>query len=122
MFNDRIIHCENEGAWLAEAEAAEKAGDNELAAEIIERPIEVATPAPAQPETLGRVAGVSSRKIYRAEVADLGALLKYAASAPSNYSLVEPNTSALNALARQYKEHLSIPGVRVVTEIVRAVR
>jgi len=54
-----------EDARIAEAEAAEKAGDDELATEIIERPIEV-TPAPAQPETLAKVAGVSSRIVYHA--------------------------------------------------------
>ena len=105
---------------LAEAEAAEKAGDADLAAEIIERPIEV-TPQVAAPE-FAKVKGVSKRVNYGAEVIDLGALLKYAASAPCNYSLVEPVASALNALARQYKEELSIPGVRVVTETVRPVR
>lgn len=107
---------------IAEAEAAEKAGDDELAEEIIERPIEVAPSAPVTTDTVATVKGVSSSKKYHAEVVDFGALIKYAASAPCNYSLVEPSTTALNAMARQYKDELRIPGVRVVTETVRAVR
>ena len=110
-----------EDARIAEAEAAEKAGDDELATEIIERPIEV-TPAPAQPETLAKVAGVSSRIVYHAEVNDPTALLRFAASVDWGVSLINPNMPALNALARQHKEKLSIPGVRAVSEISRPVR
>ena len=107
---------------LAEAEAAEKAGDSALAEEIIDRPIEVVAPAPAQPETIGKVAGVSSRVIYKAEVTDLAALIKYAANLPISELLLEPNMPKLNELARFHKNNLAIPGVRVVTETVRPVR
>ena len=107
---------------LAEAEAAEKAGDDKLAGEILLRPIEIEAPAPVQPETLAKVKGVSSRVIYKAEVTDLAALIKYAANLPISELLLEPNMPKLNELARFHKNNLAIPGVRVVTETVRPVR
>ena len=105
---------------IARAEAMEKAGASSLADVIIEQPIEVKVVEQA-PE-VAKVAGVSARIAYHAEVDDLGMLIKYAAQNTAFTDYLLPNMPRLNALARESKESLTIPGVRSVAETVRTVR
>ncbi len=77
--------------------------------------------APRVPSPV-RPSGVSTRRIYRAHVHSLIELVRWVAENPSHENLLEPNQSALNALARAQGTALSIPGVRVVVEDVVAVR
>lgn len=97
-----------------EIEAAETAGASieEVAviaeAPLVRRPVVVAQ-AP-------RVQGVSSREIWKAEVTNVQALIKYVATRPELANLLAPNMPAINALARSLRSAMNVPGVRVWPE------
>lgn len=97
-----------------EIEAAEALGASveEIAviaeAPLQRRPVLVA----AQP----KVAGISTRELWKAEVTDLAALVKYISTRPELSNLLTPNLPAINALARSLRSALNIPGVKVYNE------
>ena len=82
-----------------EIEAAEIAGASveEVAviveAPLLRRPVVMAAPP--------RINGVSSREIWKAEVTDLNALVKYIATRPEYLNMLQPNMTAINSLARE---------------------
>lgn len=100
-------------------------GDDALVDEahaLIEAPITPVPVAPA-PRTTPKVAGVSIRTTYAAEVVDLRALVTFVAANPSHLNLLSANMPALNAQARSLQAAMHIPGVRVVpTQSVAAGR
>jgi colicin import membrane protein len=101
---------------------AESAGDEEEADRILSEAID-APPAPVHVETqTAKVAGVSSRKTWKAEVTDPVAFVKYVAEHPEHVNLLQVNMTQLNALARAMQENLKIPGVRVFQDRTHAVR
>ena len=104
---------------LAEAAAMEAealaSGDTALQAEaeaLIAAPVE--TPAIIIEKSTPKVAGISYRVTYAAEVVGLPALVGYVAAHPEQVNLLLPNTVALNQMARAMKMALHIPGVKVV--------
>jgi hypothetical protein len=103
-----------------EIEAAEAAGasQEEVAviteAPLLRRPV-VMAPSP-------KVNGVSSREIWKADVTDLAALVKYVATRPDLVNLLLPNLPAINAQARSLRSAMNIPGVRVWAETNIAAR
>lgn len=102
---------------LLEAIAAEEAGDTELAEAIVQEPV----PAPVvhiEPQ-IAKVAGVSVRESWRAEVVDLLALIRHCA-ATGTTAYLQPNLVALNQQARSLRSELRIPGVRTYAEKIRA--
>lgn len=101
---------------LSEAEALVAAGvPEEAALSVLDQPSTM--PAPSIPSAVPKVAGLSMRETWRAEVVDAVALVQFAAMHPEMMpSLVLPNGPGLNALARSQKGALSIPGVRAVRE------
>ena len=109
--------AEREAAELLEQqlEAAEAEGATpEEVQAIIEQP----APAPVirvEP-TIQRAAGISTAKIYRAEVFDIKKLARAVADGCVAATLIEGNTVALNQLARATKGSVAIPGVRVIEE------
>lgn len=103
---------------LAEAEAAEKDGEHEVADAILSEPVSVPV-VKVQTET-AKVEGVSQRANYKAEVTDLLALVKHVAAHPECVNLLMPNMPAINSMARAQKEAMKIPGVRVVKETIRS--
>jgi hypothetical protein len=105
---------------LAEAAAAQDAGDYELAEQIVSEDIEV--PVVKVEAKTAHVDGVSSRTLWSAEVTDKVALLEFVLANRQFANLIEPNTSALNALARSLKAEFKIPGVRAISKTSRAVR
>lgn len=120
----------------AAARRAEKAGDSEAAealrdeAQRVEPTIQPEpaplfvepTPISAAPEP-PRVDGTSVRALWRAEVTDFPALVRYVAQHPEHMGLLKPDQSALDRLAKALREGLrSIPGVRPVKESSVAVR
>lgn len=136
-------------AWSAEQERrrleAERRAREEaerLAAEAIEAQIEQLKASGATPEHIAAVIseaqrmpviaptappasrpqGVSTRKHYRAVVRNLMALIRWVAEHPTHESLLEPNQSALNALARAQGASLDIPGVQVIVEETVAIK
>lgn len=121
---------EAEARARQEEEAFEAAcdGEPEVAADIMKEPIEVQLlrayhniPPPAP---VAKVEGLSSRETWSAEVVDLHALIKYAATCPKAMaeSMLTPNLATLNTLARQAKAALAIPGVNAKSTTSTTVR
>lgn len=97
---------------LADAEQAEAEGDHETAEAILEEaPVVPITVAPTP--KVAKVAGVSRRVRWVAEVDDLLALVNYVAENPEWLHLLAPDMAALNGLARSQKDRMRIPGVKV---------
>lgn len=118
----RVREAQAKAEEEARARQAEEAfeaacdGEPEVAARIMTEPIEVAPIAPVYippPAPVAKVAGLSSRETWNAEVVDLHALIQYAATCPKAIaeSLLVPNLSTLNAMARNSKAALAVPGV-----------
>jgi hypothetical protein len=80
--------------------------------ELIERPI-VAAPVQVA-RTVPKVAGISHRENWSARVVSLMALVKFVAAHPEHQNLLQPNTAALNSLARSMKGNLKIDGIQSV--------
>jgi hypothetical protein len=104
---------QEEDRILEDAAAAEKAGDKALAAEIIAQPVE-APMVTVAPDT-AKLAGVTGRVTWSAEVTDLMALIRHVAAHPDLLHLLMPSMVSLNAMARAQKEALKLPGVRPVS-------
>jgi len=84
--------------------------------------VNAATLPLALPQAPSGMAGLATKSTWRAEVADLQALIRYVAEHPEWAHLLEANLTALNGLARSQKSALAIPGVRVVEEKQLAAR
>ncbi|WP_413194530.1 hypothetical protein [Pararobbsia alpina] len=67
-------------------------------------------------------AGVSTRKVWRTEVNDKLALIRYVAAHPEYAELLEPNMPAINKLGLALKAACPIEGVRVFEDAVLAAR
>ena len=104
-------------ALEAQLERMEAAG---APVEVIEAVIRQAEVAPVMASRVAqqyeRAQGIAARKTYRAQVVAVIDLIRWVAQNPTHETLLQPNQSALNALARAQRENLRIPGVRVVVE------
>jgi hypothetical protein len=110
------------------AAAAQDAGDNAAAEEMltaaITAPAPVVAPEPVTvtPKVVVRVAGASFRPTWAAEVVDAKQLLGYISSPDSKgrhlddliQGALDGLAPVLNRLAREWKSTLDIPGVRAV--------
>lgn len=97
-----------------EIEAAEALGASvEEITVIAEAPLRRAPVVMTAP---AKVAGISAREIWKAEVTSLPALIKYVAAHPELQGLLSPNLPAINSLARSLRSALNMPGVRVWSE------
>ncbi|MDE2469355.1 MAG: hypothetical protein KGL35_11575 [Bradyrhizobium sp.] len=113
----------------AEREAALKAADQAaLARSEAEARVEVAevAPLPAIAE-VPQAQGVSTRKIWKAEVVDFKGLVLAAAERAQRgdetfLAFLLPDTKALAGAARSMRNKLSVPGVRVYAEESLSVR
>jgi hypothetical protein len=116
-----LAHKQEEEARLALAMQAEEMGaTEETAQEILETPL--AMPAVVVQPTFNKLAGVSTSQRWRAEVVDLKALCRAVIEGKASIELIQPNTTALNTLARAMKGTLNIPGVKAVPETAVIVR
>jgi hypothetical protein len=79
----------------------------------------VTAPMSAAPRV---TAGVSTRKVWKAEVADKLAFVRYIAEHPEFIDLVEPCMPAVNKIALALKANCPIAGVRVFEDSVIATR
>lgn len=70
---------------------------------------------------VAKVAGVSARETWSAEITDKAAFLAWAAKPENNYT-AEPNMTALNSRARAEKGSMQIPGVKAVSKLSYAGR
>ncbi len=97
------------------AEKAEASGNIEKAQALAATATAVAASAPIVPAT-PKVDGLSTAKLYKGEVTDFAALLRFVADNPMFRNLIEVNQAALNKAASSFKEQLAIPGVKLVIE------
>lgn len=97
---------------IAEAAAAEDAGDHQAAEELISAPIHVAPPA----QEIAKPSGVTYRETWSFEITSLLALVQHCAANPQDLNLLTPNTTAIRQLVTARKAGFSVPGVRVWME------
>lgn len=117
---DEEARRREEDERLALAAAMEKEG-NEYGDAALVREAEALIAAPPPPvvaapvaKATPKVAGVSYRTTYSAQVTDIVALIRFVAANPTHVALLTPNITALNGQARSLKQSMRIPGVRVV--------
>jgi hypothetical protein len=101
---------EDEDRRLEEATALERAGETEAAQQVLDGasfrpPPVIDAPAPA-------IRGVSTRKVWRAEVTDLPALLRAVADGTVPRDVVAIQQGALDRAAKAMRSTLAWPGVR----------
>jgi hypothetical protein len=107
--------AEAKGDILGAQEAAQEAIAAAQAAESITHmaPVPVAAPA--------KLAGVSTREDWKAEVTDLLALVKAVAAGEASIELLEANQKVINQRAKALKAEFKVPGIRAyVVETVSA--
>ena len=109
-----------EDARLAEAAALEEAGAHDEAEEVLREEL---PPPPPTKTTPVKVAGISTRQIWRAEVTSATQLAVAAAeghevalSILTDPKVVAAMNSVASAKAKALKQHLKVPGVRVTSE------
>jgi hypothetical protein len=78
--------------------------------------------APMVQVDVPKVAGLSSRKNYKAKVTDLMALVKAVAEGKAPLAYVMANEVTLNKMAKALKEQMSIPGVELVEDTIKSSR
>ena len=71
---------------------------------------------------LMRTKGVSTRKVWKAEVSDKLALIRYVAAHPEYVDLLDANMPAINKIALALKKNCPLDGVRVFEDDVIAAR
>ena len=79
-------------------------------------------PPPAVSQEPPKIAGISTRTTYSAEVTDLMALVKAVAAGAVPLVVLQADMKVLNAQAKALKEHLVYPGVKVVSSSSIAAR
>ena len=68
------------------------------------------------------VGGVSQRTTWSAQVVSMEQFITHVAAHTEHTHLLQPNSTALNQLARALKDKMRIPGVRAVPSVGTAVR
>lgn len=118
----RRLQAEAETKRLEEAAALEARGDREAADRLIAAPVVVAPVAPAPvfapPPAVAeppKVAGISFREEWSAEVVDFAQLVRASAEQRASLGLLLPNQTALNQMARALKGAFHVPGVKAVS-------
>lgn len=99
-------HMEREGNEFGDAGLVQEAN------ELISQPI-VPVVAKVQP-AVPKVANISYRTTWSAQLVNLHELVKFVAANPSHVGLLSANMPALNAQARSLKGALRIPGVQAL--------
>ncbi|WP_042295857.1 hypothetical protein [Paraburkholderia bannensis] len=120
-----------------EAEAAAQAGDVEKAARLEAEAVSRVEQGAAEVETLQQTAtlitapivapmratkGVSTRKVWKTEITDKLALVKFVAEHPEYLELLDANMPAINKIGLALKAACPIAGVRVFEDDVIAAR
>jgi hypothetical protein len=105
-----------EAQQIAEAMAAEEAGDNKAAEEIIAAPTVV--PEIKVKADVAKVEGIGERWNYKAECENLLTLAKHCVEHPEDLAYLQPNTSAISQRAKSQKDGFKLPGCKLVKEPV----
>jgi hypothetical protein len=111
------LAAENREAEIEEAEAA--GATQEEVAVLAQAPLQV---APVMRSAAPKMAGISQRELWRGEVTDLYALVRFVAENRQYLNLIQANTAAVGAMARTLRSAMNIPGVRVLREANIATR
>jgi hypothetical protein len=110
--------AEEAARLAAEAESRVEQGAAEIAT-LQQTATLITAPMTAAPRA---TAGVSTRKVWKAEVSDKLALVRYVAAHPEYVDLLEANMPAINKIALALKANCRIEGVRVFEDSVIAAR
>lgn len=94
-------------------EEARKKRDREEVKRLKEEPVAVAPVEVKRPTP--KLDGIKTYQTWSAEVTDVSTLIKAVADGKADQSLLLPNATRLNSLARELKSELSIPGVKAVS-------
>ena len=106
---------------LAEAIAAEKAGDRVQAERILAAPPrQVIVMPPAETTSIPKISGITFRDSWTCEVTDLLALVRAVADGKAPLSVLTADMSVLGKLANAQRGLFSLPGVLVVLKSVVA--
>jgi hypothetical protein len=103
---------EEAAALELEAGRTEDPALREEAAQLLATP--VPTPTVIATRTTPRVAGISFRETWSANVVNVKALITYVAAHPECANYLTPNLTALNAAVRAQREGFRVPGVEAV--------
>lgn len=98
------------------ARKAAEAGKAEKAEELLQKAAEVQVVAPTLAPTIQKVAGLSFRENWFAEVVDFMALVKAVAEGKAPMNFIMPNSTVLNSQARATKDSMIVPGVKFFME------
>jgi hypothetical protein len=113
---------EAEARRLQEAEELASLGMTEAAGAALDAPPDIRPSAPPRSAEPERASGVSYRENWKAEVADLAALVKAVAEGTMPVTCLKPDMTELNRLAKVFRNTRQIPGVRQYAETVQSVR
>lgn len=106
----------------ANAEAAIAAAQG-ASAEVVEQVrAETVSQAPVPIVESPKMAGVSMREDWYANVKDKMALIRAIAEGKASPELVDPNMTKLNGLAKSLKKTMNVPGVEALSRSVTSVR
>lgn len=100
----------------ARAEKAEEGGKVEKAEALREQAATTVFAVPAPPPTAAplKVAGLSSRKVYTAEVINLKELVAAVAAGTVSIKAIQADNTFLNSMAAALKEEYAFPGTKLV--------
>lgn len=96
---------------LDHAVALESAGAKDAAAAVLDEPI---LPPPVVMPAAPKVAGLTEREVWSAEVVDIKALIQAVVDGKVQITALEANMPFLNGLARAQKGEFNVPGVKAV--------
>lgn len=105
---------------LADAIAAEEAGDKKAADAILEQPVSV--PAVAVTPAIPKVAGRSVRDDYKGRVVDFLKLVQHVAAHPEDLGVLKADESAINERAKSQRQGFNLPGCELVVVPVVSTR
>lgn len=109
---------EDEERRLKEAADLEAAGQQDAAEAVLNEPSVVSVQTETGDDL--KLDGISTRDKWSAEVVNFDELVKAVALGKAPLNVIQADMTVLNGLARQLKDSLQYPGVRVVKETVVA--
>ena len=124
VWRDKQEAAQKEAERLAKAGKAEEAAKAQAEAdraaqkaeERREQAAEVQVVAPTLASNVQKVAGLSYRDNWSAEVTDLMTLVRAVAEGKASVNFLLPNSPALNAQARTTRDSMIVPGVKFSCE------
>jgi hypothetical protein len=110
----KLAQEEAERQQLADAALLDDIGETAMANALIEE--KVYTPPVVLPRTAPKIAGITVRETWSAQVVNLMDLVKAVAAGRAPIQALQANTVFLNQQARSLKNAMNWPGVRAVSD------